>query len=117
MTTFNFTDRASYLAWRSEWKANYATISTTIRHLKGERSETNRAWAKLNRSYHEDEAQQLWRKFCIARTALARMQSDAREALETLKEAKKLSCSMRYWQKDEQALKDHIKDLQEPVLS
>ena len=113
MTTFNFTDRASYLAWRAEWKANYATISTTIRHLKGERSETNSAWDKQEGGADSHE---LYRKFRIAYTALARMQSDAREALETLKEAKEVSWNMRSLAMNEIA-KDHNKDLQEPVLS
>lgn len=34
MTTFSFNDRASYLAYRAEWKANYAALSEEIRTVK-----------------------------------------------------------------------------------
>lgn len=46
MTTFTFTDRVSYLAYRANWKSEYLAVSTLIRKLKKQRSETNRAYSK-----------------------------------------------------------------------
>lgn len=34
MTTFTFTDRASYLAYRAEWKAEYRELSEEIRETR-----------------------------------------------------------------------------------
>jgi hypothetical protein len=42
MSNFNFTDRASYLAYRAEWKAEYKANSATIRKLKIEMKELAR---------------------------------------------------------------------------
>ena len=41
MTTF--TNKETYLAYRSEWKANYKTLSHKIQRLKNEIKETQRA--------------------------------------------------------------------------
>ena len=38
MKEFNFTNRDTYLAFRAEWKQEYAEISNTIRTLKREHS-------------------------------------------------------------------------------
>ena len=112
MTKFNFTDRASYLAWRAEWKANYKQISTDIRRLKVERSKTNSVWAKGA----VNDCRENWRLFSIALTALTRMQSDAIEALETLKEAKIKACELRNLRiEEEKASKEHSKELPDPV--
>ena len=34
MTTFTFTDRVSYLAYRSDWKARYLELSEEIRETR-----------------------------------------------------------------------------------
>ena len=34
MSTFSFTDRATYLAYRAQWKANYVALSQEIRSVK-----------------------------------------------------------------------------------
>lgn len=34
MKTLNFNDRLTYLAWRKEWKAEYAKLSQSIREAK-----------------------------------------------------------------------------------
>lgn len=34
MTTFSFNDRASYLAYRADWKADYRALSEEIRQTK-----------------------------------------------------------------------------------
>ena len=34
MTTFKFNSKETYLAYRSEWKANYKSLSQTIRDNK-----------------------------------------------------------------------------------
>lgn len=80
-TTSNFTDRATYLAWRAEWKANYKQLSADIRKLKQERSATNRAYAKATTSDN-------WVKFRNACRDLAFLSTRANEALESLKAAK-----------------------------
>lgn len=61
LNTLNFTDRASYLAWRSEWRANYAALSTEIRSLKrqaktGTQEEQSSAQSKLHRKSLEATA-------------------------------------------------------------
>jgi hypothetical protein len=118
MTNFNFTDRASYLAWRAEWKANYAQLTTDIRRLKGERAETNRAWSKAitSGSNHCETAAE-WGKFRLALTALVRTQRDAKEALEVLKEAKSVSSDLRDARiAAETASKGRVSELREPAL-
>ena len=120
MNKFNFTDRTSYLTWRAEWKADYKQISSDIRRLKGERSETNRSWAKGQMSAATAHAENMdnWRKFAIAVTALGRMQRDANEALETLKEAKVKACELRNLRiEEEKAAKELSLDLPDPVTT
>lgn len=61
MNTLNFTDRASYIAWRSEWRAEYAALSTEIRSLKrqaktGTQEEQSSAQSKLHRKSLEATA-------------------------------------------------------------
>jgi hypothetical protein len=43
MTTFTFTNKETYLAYRSEWKANYKNLSQEIRTLKADIRETQQA--------------------------------------------------------------------------
>ena len=56
MTTFTFTDRTSYLAYRANWKHQYLTATSEIRKLKQKRSETNRAFSKSNGSYNKERS-------------------------------------------------------------
>lgn len=56
MTTFTFTDRASYLAYRANWKHQYLTTTAEIRSLKQQRSETNRAFSKTDGSYNKERS-------------------------------------------------------------
>jgi hypothetical protein len=42
MKTFTFTNKETYLVYRSEWKANYKTLSQKIRTLKAEIRDTQR---------------------------------------------------------------------------
>lgn len=81
MTELNFTDRASYLAWRADWKANYKLLSAEIRKLKGERTEANRAWSKEDN--HATKS-----RFYNALYALQQAVRDANAQLEELKEGK-----------------------------
>lgn len=39
MTTFNFTDRDTYIAFRAEWRSKYQELSQTIRELKSQHRE------------------------------------------------------------------------------
>ena len=43
MTTFTFTNKETYMAYRSNWKATYKNLSQEIRTLKADISETQRA--------------------------------------------------------------------------
>jgi hypothetical protein len=88
MTTFNFTDRISYLNWRAEWKANYKKLSEESRKAKIERSSANSAWAKLHRAWHEEEAISLWSSFHSVANQVSIIKRKANEQLEELKEAK-----------------------------
>lgn len=52
-TQLNFTDRTSYLAYRAQWRAEYAELSLEIRSLKrisktGTQEEQSRAQSKLS---------------------------------------------------------------------
>jgi hypothetical protein len=40
---FTYTDRKTYIAWATEWKAENVTLSADIRRLKRERLELQRA--------------------------------------------------------------------------
>lgn len=88
MTTFNFTDRASYLQWRAEWKSNYKQLSAETRKAKIDRSTANSAWGKLHRSWYEDEAIKLWKTFHNATATALANKLKANEQLDLLKEAK-----------------------------
>ena len=42
-TNLPFTDRASYIAWVKEWKANYKSLSEMIRQTKRDIRDTQKA--------------------------------------------------------------------------
>lgn len=48
--TPSFTDRASYLAYRAKWKADYAALSARIRDLKFCRKPKNRGTERWDRA-------------------------------------------------------------------
>jgi len=48
-TTFTFTNKEEYLAYRAEWKAKYAEISETIREKKWMQKEYSRACNKARK--------------------------------------------------------------------
>lgn len=88
MTTFNFTDRDSYLAWRAEWKANYKQLSEASRKAKADRSSANSTWAKLHHAWHEAESIKLRNIFQQANQDVLRNKALSNIALEQLIEAK-----------------------------
>ena len=47
-----FTSKATYLQWRSDWKARYKLVSQNIRDLKMREREYCRAWAATNKEIH-----------------------------------------------------------------
>lgn len=49
-TQFTFTNKETYLAYRSEWKAKYAEISETIRNKKWMQKEYSRACNKAHKT-------------------------------------------------------------------
>lgn len=73
MTTFTFTTKETYLAYRAEWKAEYAQLSNTIREttLAIKKQHQEKGWADF----------QFWN---LLRKSVAR----ANAMLEELKEAK-----------------------------
>lgn len=85
-----FTDRASYLVYRAEWKANYKEISQKIRDHKQERSITNREFSKaeLVEKYGSTAYYQSWIPLSNALSSLASVRAEANKLLEELKAAK-----------------------------
>mgnify|MGYP007020385529 CR=1 FL=1 len=83
-TQLNFTDRASYIAWRSEWRASYAALSEQIRLLKlasksGTQEELSRAQSKLSRKSAEATAMLKQRAKSKALSAAQREAAQATE--------------------------------------
>lgn len=78
---FEFTNRETYLAFRAEWKANYAQLSEEIRSGR-------RALANAFRESDHTKAYILQRELLINRKIATSM-------LESLKEAKEKSAEMR----------------------
>lgn len=72
MSNFSFTTREEYLAWRAEWKADYKLRSQRIRALKKEIKGIARSGAYAGNEQMEREI----------------YRAEARNALETLAEAK-----------------------------
>lgn len=96
---FKFTDRDSYLAWRAEWKSNYATLTADIRSQK-------RGRKQFLRTYETTETPQGRARHLISKVSnpehgnyrewqLYGLQDDARAELEILKEAKALSWKLK----------------------
>ncbi len=95
---FPFTDRTSYLAWRQEWKTNYAKLSNDIRGQKRGRKqylrtyqtiETNRGKVRqlISKTTNPEHGNfQQWQLFGL--------QLEARTQLEILVEAKVLSSAL-----------------------
>ena len=83
MTKFTFTDRASYLTYRANWKHQYLTVTSEIRKLKQQRAEANRAFSKTNGSYNKE-----WSALASTLNALAASRKEAAELLTELSEAK-----------------------------
>lgn len=83
MTKFAFNDRASYKAYRAEWKNRYLTTTSEIRKLKQERAEANRAFSKTDGSYNKE-----WSALANTLHALATARKNATELLIELSEAK-----------------------------
>lgn len=83
MTKFTFTDRASYIAYRANWKHQYLTLTAEIRKLKQERAEANRAFSKSNGSYNKE-----WSALASVLNALASSRKEAADLLIEFSEAK-----------------------------
>jgi hypothetical protein len=96
---FKFTDRDSYLAWRAEWKANYAELTRNIRSQK-------RGRKQFLRTYESTQTPQGRVRHLISKVAnpefgngsewqLRGLRQDAYAELEILKEAKALSWKLK----------------------
>ena len=80
--TINFTTRETYLTWRVLWRAEYATISQTIRELKNKLKEASRINATPG---------VYWRIY--SDLAIARKEA---KSLLTLREQSKLEAGIQY---------------------
>lgn len=52
MNTTSFTSKATYIEWRSDWKAHYKKVSQTIRDLKMIHRDYCRTWTATNKEIH-----------------------------------------------------------------
>lgn len=97
---FTFTDKASYLAWRAEWKANYAQLTTDIRTQKRSRKQFLRSYD------HYTSNQGFPVRRLLAKTAnpayggysswqLGGLRREAATQMEILAEAKALSWTLK----------------------
>jgi hypothetical protein len=75
---FTFTNKETYLAYRSEWKANYKALTQGIRNLK----------AEMRESGH----QITWTEF----SQLSKLKAKATAMLEERKESK-VEAQRQYW--------------------
>jgi hypothetical protein len=97
---YDFTDKATYLAWRAKWKADYKELSLNIRRAKRTRKE-------FVRHYETVETAQGKARVLVSKEPnpyandwptgfyLDRGQANATFMLEQLQEAKALSWSMK----------------------
>ena len=93
MTTFNFTDRATYLAWRAEWKAYYKQLSKDTREAKLELSASHSKYGKLHISWNNAEAAKLMISIRAATRTILNNKQEAKDALDELVEAKKAAAA------------------------
>jgi len=95
---FDFTDKASYLAWRQKWKTDYLSLSGEIRRLK-------RGRKTFLRTYERLQSEQGPGRRLIAKipnpeaggsdSRLNRLRLEAAFQMELLAEAKSLSYQLR----------------------
>ena len=104
---FTFTDKTSYLAFRQEWKDNYAKLSADIRKQKRGRKQFIRSYithetpqgkvrelvSKVDNPHFGEY--QMWQ--------LHGLQAEAWSQMEILKEAKTLSWSLKEAEQKKQA--------------
>lgn len=94
---FEFTDKATYLAWRQEWRNEYAALSNQIRNLRRGRKQfldTYRRYTSPQGPARErisHEPNPLWGKV----SGLYDLSFQARYQMERLAEAKALSWVLR----------------------
>lgn len=97
---FDFTDKASYLAWRQEWRTNYADLTKQIRTQKRGRKQFFRTY----RTY--DAGNGFKARELVSKTPnpeygnysewqLGSLRLEASSQMEILKEAKELSWTLK----------------------
>lgn len=95
---FDFTDKASYLAWRAKWRSDYKALAAEIRLLKRGRKE-------FIRTYERRQTEQGVIRVLVAKEPnphhtgatwkLHRLRTAAAYQMEVLKEAKSLSWQLK----------------------
>jgi len=97
---FDFTDKASYLAWRQEWRTNYAELTKNIRAQKRGRKQFLRTY-RTTEGHNGFRSRELVSKVPnpeygnYTQWQLSRLQLEAFSQMEILKEAKELSWALK----------------------
>lgn len=97
---FDFTDKASYLAWRQEWRANYADLTKQIRAQKRGRKQFLRTY-RTTQGPNGFRSRELVSKMPnpeygnYTQWQLSSLQLEAFSQMEILKEAKALSWTLK----------------------
>lgn len=82
---FEFTDKESYLAWRKQWKEDYAKISSDIRETKKDLKNEAREQAANSNADTKEVYYGLWKE----ESRLAGLREEARKYMAAITEAKK----------------------------
>lgn len=106
MSNFTFNSRETYLQYRKEWKASYASLSTQIRLQKQVFKDAQRAFSLMDSELTPERPIRNSRQFsllssamCIERNKLNGFRTAAFDALEELIQAKKEASSQYRKQK------------------
>lgn len=97
---FDFTDKASYLAWRQEWRTNYAELTEAIRTHKRSRKQFIRTY-KTTQGHNGLRSRELVSKLPnpehgkCSLGQLSGIRLEASFQMEALKEAKELSWTLK----------------------
>jgi hypothetical protein len=106
---FDFTDKASYLAWRQEWRENYADLTKLIRAQKRGRKMYLRTYRTVE-GQNGFRARELVSKMPnpeygnYTQWKLGKLQAEAWSQMDILKEAKALSWTLKQESAKKQAV-------------
>jgi hypothetical protein len=94
MTNFNFTDRASYMAFRKQWKTRYAELTLDIRTTRAaikqayREGDSDRAGSlQSHKQYLRNDARDMLASLADAKVEAQRQYLAEREAADQIKQA------------------------------